>query len=408
MKITTLKQAVEQIELEDDRKQQMIRELKKGRKIYSVHSRGLRMAAAFAACILAMGFLSIPVRALVNSLVLERMEEVPKEEIQETVEQLEAQHVGGDGYTRPYTEAEKTRMEALNEQYLNGIFPEGEIPQVDSEEEAKTYEFCFLTTASVFYLPAGRELTDEEILQKIDFEYKRNYALQEQYHEEHAEEIAAKEAAERKEIEQTVEAGGVTEEQAVEIATEYLQKIYGVDGNGMELSHYYDADAAATIVGEPAYCVNWSDIINHRFYYFWIRIADGRLAGATHTNEQEREQLESARPTIEEAPDKIAHIKEQAERFLTDNVGIQESYVKVRSCYQTTSEGSVRTLVDVLFVREDGEAHLLECSWDGIVKSYSLVTEEDYENQKEKTREVMSTRYTEEYGREVTVENVWD
>lgn len=409
MKIATLKQAVEQIELEDDRKQQMIRELKKGRNTHRIQGRSLlRAAAAFAVCILAVGFLSIPVRALVNSLVQERMEEVPKEEIQETVEQLEAQHVGGDGYTRPYTEAERTRMATLNEQYQNGTFPVGEIPQVDSEEEAEAHEFCYLTTASIFYLPADRELTDEEILQKIDFEYKRNYALQEQYHEQHAEEIAAKESAEQEEIAQAVEAGGVTEEQAVEIAAEYFQKIYGVDGKGMELNHYYDADAADTIVGQPAYCVNWSDIINHRFYYFWIGIADGRLLGASHTGEQEREQIESARPTIEEAPDKIAQVRERAERFLTDDMDIQESYVRVRSCYQTTSEGSVRTLVDVLFVREDGEAHLLECSWDGTVRSYSFVKEEDYESQKEKTREVMTTRYTEEYGREVTVENVWD
>lgn len=408
MKIATLKQAVEQIELEDDRKRQMIRELKKGRKAHPVYNRGLRMAAAFAICILAVGFLSVPVRALVSSLVQERMEEVPKEEMQETVEQLDAQNVGGDGYTRPYTQAEKTRMEMLSEQYQNGTFPAGEIPQVDSEEEAKTHEFCFLTTTSVFYLPADRELTDEEILQKIDFEYKRNYALQERNEKEHAEEIAVREAAGQKEIAEAVEAGGVTEEQAVVIAEEYLQKIYDVDESGMELSHYYDVDAADIIVGQPAYCVNWSDIINHRFYYFWIGIADGRLLRMDYSGDQVREQLESVRPAIEEAPDTIAQVKAGAERFLTDNMGVQESYVRVRSCYQTTSEGGVSTLVDVLFVKADGEAHLLECSWDGNVKGYSFVTEKDYEGSIEKSREVKSMRYTEEYGREVTVENVWN
>ena len=121
-----------------------------------------------------------------------------------------------------------------------------------------------------------------------------------------------------------------------------------------------------------------------------------------------REQLEAARPAIEEAPGKIEQIKEVAKRFLTENMGIQEAYESVRSCYRTNSEGSVSTRIDVLFVKENKEAHLLECSWDGTVISYSAVTEKDYEDQREMTREVMARRYTEEYGREVTVENVWN
>lgn len=404
MKIATLRQAVEHIELGDDKKQQMIRELKKGRSRHHIYGSRLRAAAAFAACVLAVSILSVPVRALVNSLVLERMEEVPETEMETLVEQLDAQDVGGDGYTRPYTEAEKMRMEKLYEQYQNGTFPAGEIQQVDSEEEAKAHEFCFLTTTSVFYLPADRELTDEEILQKIDFEHKRNYALQKRYEEEYAEEIAEKEEARQK----AVEAGGVSEEQAVEIATGYLQKIYGLDGSGMELSHYYDADVAQTIVGQPAYSVNWSDMVNSKYYYFWVGIEDGSLLGASNSGVQSREQIEEARPSIEEAPDKIQQIKEQAEQFLNDRMEIHETYDRVRSCYQTTSEGRVSARVDVLFVKADGEAYLLESGWDGTVSSYSIITEKDYENLRERTREVMTERYTEEYGREVTVENVWN
>ena len=408
MKIVMLQEAVEQIELNDARKQQMIRELKKEKKRHGRPGYGLRAAAALAVCIIIVGIVSVPVRALVSSLVRERMERIPKEEVERTVEQLDTQNVGGDSYTRPYTEAEKDRMEKLYEQYQNGTFPTGEIPQVDSEEEAKAYEFCFLTTASVFYLPADRELTDEEILQKIDFEHKRNYALRERYEEEHAEEIAAQETAEQEEITKAVEAGGVTEEQAVEIAAGYLQKIYGIDGSNMELDHYYDAEAANIIVGQPAYSVNWSDIINQQYYYFFIGMEDGRLLQVTHAGDYVREEFEPARPAIEEAPDKTMQIKEQAAHFLAEKIGIQESYDKIISCYQTTSEEGVSMWIEVLFVKENGEAHLLECGWNGTVMSYSVVTEKDYRNKRELTRKVMTERYTEEYGREVTVENVWN
>lgn len=80
--------------------------------------------------------------------------------------------------------------------------------RVDSEEEAAAHEFCFLTTTGVFYLPANRELTDEEILQQIDFERKRDYALEEQ----HAEEIAGRKEAERQQLKEVADAGGITEE----------------------------------------------------------------------------------------------------------------------------------------------------------------------------------------------------
>lgn len=404
MKISTLQKAVEQIEFNDVQKQQMIRKLEKGERRYKSHAYIPRVAAIIVGCMIAVGIVSVPVRALVNSLVRERMEEIPKEEIETVVETLDSQKVDVDGYTRPYTETEKAREKKLYEQYVNGTFPTGEIPQVDSEEEAKAYEFCFLTTTSVFYLPADRELTDEEILQKIDFEHKRNYALRERY----AKEFAAKEQEEQAQIAQAVEAGGVTEEQAVEIARDYFKRIYGLDESGLELNHYYDADAARIIIGQPAYSVNWSDIINSQYYYFWIGVADGRLLGMSHTSGEFREQFEEAKPAIEEAPDKISQIKEQAERFLTDKIGIQEIYDRVRSCYQITSEGDISPQVGVLFVKADGTAYLVDCSWDGVVNNYSVVTEGDYEEQRRKTKEVMSGRLTEEYGKEVTMENVWN
>ena len=128
----------------------------------------------------------------------------------------------------------------------------------------------------------------------------------------------------------------------------------------------------------------------------------------SHASGEFREQFEEAKPAIKEAPDKISQIKEQAERFLTDKIGIQETYDRVRSCYQTTSEGDISSQVGVLFVKADGTAYLVDCSWDGVVNNYSVVTEGDYEEQRRKTKEVMSGRLTEEYGREVTMENVWN
>lgn len=52
--------------------------------------------------------------------------------------------------------------------------------QTESAEEAESLGFCFLVPNSTFYLP-DRELTEEEMLQIIDFYAKRDYALAGQY-----------------------------------------------------------------------------------------------------------------------------------------------------------------------------------------------------------------------------------
>ncbi|MDE7233095.1 MAG: hypothetical protein K2N37_08505, partial [Lachnospiraceae bacterium] len=169
MKVTDLREAVQKIKFEESRQEQMIsalRAMKRPRR----YTRTLRTAAAFAVCILTVGVLSMPVRALVNSLVQERMEEQPKEKVAELAEETQSQLAEADSKTREYTAGEKERRGKLYAQYLEGLFPTGELVQVNSEEEAAEHEFCFLSTTSVFYLPTNRELTDEEILEQIDFE----------------------------------------------------------------------------------------------------------------------------------------------------------------------------------------------------------------------------------------------
>ena len=202
MKLQDLKDAVNSIEIDDTMQEEILRNVSErtgGGKTDAARakinrrniSRFPRIAATAAGVVLAVGIISVPARAIVSSLVQERMEEIPAEEHQEMVEMMDRQTVGADSYIREYTEEERNRMSELYSQYQQGVFPKGELPQVDSVEEAEALELCYLTTTSSFYLP-DRELTDEELLQLIDFEVKRNYALKKRYEEEYADEIAAK------------------------------------------------------------------------------------------------------------------------------------------------------------------------------------------------------------------------
>ena len=395
MKITDLQNAVQGIDFNAERQEQMISTLR-AMKRPCRHTRTLRIAAALAVCLLTVGVFSVPVRALVNSLVQERMEELPKEEVAELAEEIQSQLVEADSKTREYTEGEKERRGKLYAQYLEGLFPTGELVRVNSEEEAAEHEFCFLSTTSVFYLPANRELTDEEILEQIDFEQKRDYALREQ----RAEEIAERRAEEKEQVKEVVASGGITEEQAVEIATGYLKQIYGLDGSGMEINHYYVSEDDYMPVFPNTYGVNWSDMGNYRYYYFFIDAADGTLRSMSYSHDM-KERL-ALRPTVAEAADKTGSISKQAERFLTEKLEIQETYEEVRSYYLVNTESEkVSGTVDVLFVMADGTARKVTCTWDGEVFDYSVTTQALYEESLQETAYWLGKEYERDHGYEV-------
>ena len=400
MNITDLKNAVKEIDFDKEKQEQMILEIqakKKPRRYTGI----LRVAAAAAVYILTIGLLSVPVRAVVNSLVRERMESVPKEEIMQITEQIQEQQTEANRSSREYTEGEKERRGSLYAKYMNGLFPTGELTLVDSEEEAKEHEFCFLTTTGVFYLPANRELTDEEILQKIDFERKQDYALQEQ----RAEEIAEREAAEKEQIKEVVASGGITEEQAVETATRYLQQVFGLDGSGMELNHYYNESAVEPVIDADTYCVNWSDYGNYRYYYFHIDASDGTLRSLSYSHDIQ--EAEALRPTVSEASGKIANIKRQAQDFLEKKLKIRGSYKEVKSYYRVNvTDKMVSRLVDVLFVGEDGASYLVACRWNGEADDFSVTTKEDYEKQLREEVELNMYYYETREEREVEIEIV--
>ncbi|MFG6338704.1 MAG: hypothetical protein K1W31_09800 [Lachnospiraceae bacterium] len=400
MNITDLKNAVKEIDFDKEKQEQMILEIqakKKPRRYTGI----LRVAAAAAVCILTIGLLSVPVRAVVNSLVRERMESVPKEEIMQITEQIQEQQTEANSSSREYTEGEKERRGSLYAKYMNGLFPTGELTLVDSEEEAKEHEFCFLTTTGVFYLPANRELTDEEILQKIDFERKQDYALQEQ----RAEEIAEREAAEKEQIKEVVASGGITEEQAVETATRYLRQVFGLDGSGMELNHYYNESAVEPVIDADTYCVNWSDYGNYRYYYFHIDASDGTLRSLSYSHDIQ--EAEALRPTVSEASGKIANIKRQAQDFLEKKLKIRGSYKEVKSYYRVNvTDKMVSRLVDVLFVGEDGASYLVACRWNGEADDFSVTTKEDYEERLREEVELNMYYYETREEREVEIEIV--
>jgi hypothetical protein len=71
----------------------------------------------------------------------------------------------------------KNRFIILRERYLSeGLFPENSLRIINSLEEARKDEVSFYPPKSFYYLPE-RPLTDEELLEMLDYTLKADYAL---------------------------------------------------------------------------------------------------------------------------------------------------------------------------------------------------------------------------------------
>lgn len=108
----------------------------------------------------------------------ERMEAMNREKLETYFTQIYESKIGVDNYNRAYFDTERDRMEALREAYESEArFPKGELTMIDADEEYKGKGVAFLGGTSTFFFPE-KEMSDEELLEIIDFMYKRDYSLQ--------------------------------------------------------------------------------------------------------------------------------------------------------------------------------------------------------------------------------------
>ena len=124
--------AVSYIALEDETQEKMIEALKN--QDVKRHG-GIKAAGVILALIAAAG-VSVPAYALVTSRLQERMENMTPETITSLEQQVQNADGDSDSFNRPYSATEQQRMEQLYTEYLNGYFPQNDLLQADSEEEA--------------------------------------------------------------------------------------------------------------------------------------------------------------------------------------------------------------------------------------------------------------------------------
>lgn len=181
------------------------------------HRGSKRVAAVVACCIL---FGSGGAYAAFN-YSNQRMQQMKPDEIVNLKNDLQDSTEGADHYSRKLSDSEQKRLVKLTTKYdSEGLFPTGKIVEIDSADEVLSDKLCFVSVTSTFYLP-DREMTDEELLELIDFYSKRDYSIKQkdsQVSSERSTEALLGESA------------------AVTQAADSVKKIYGSDVSKMEYS----------------------------------------------------------------------------------------------------------------------------------------------------------------------------
>ena len=184
-----LRHALKQVHMKENMQEEIIMNVRTQMAdgTYRRNSFKRNMVSA-AACLMAIGMVSIPAyagyqgfkSAITSDKVLARMQEIPNEEQQDiyNMVQYEQRSLHADQFSREYTEKEMSRRKVLQQEYENGRFPENTLTMVENAGQIQDYgELVYAKDTSCFYLPE-RELTDEEILQILDFNSTREYVLE--------------------------------------------------------------------------------------------------------------------------------------------------------------------------------------------------------------------------------------
>lgn len=204
--------------------------------------------AGLALFVLMLSVISISSYAAVN-LFQDRMSAMPEKETEDYNKDVQKSSLDADAYSRKLTDIEEERMIKLRKQYeKEGKFPQKEIKQLKKNEAAVKEGLYFVAEESKFYLP-DRTLSEEELLEIIDLQEKRDYSVQQQNAagDKTDKEIKKNGKLEKQSIEIVKKLYNLHEKELKIVSTELVDGcyIYVIKGDDISLSVYYSKEDVA-------------------------------------------------------------------------------------------------------------------------------------------------------------------
>ena len=272
-----LKETMDQIHMKEEMQKEIIMKVKRQTDRRAFGKKRLHQAAAAAAAFVLIAGAVIPSQAAIRYFVKDRLENIPKQELEAVNQMVQGQNnAEADSFSREYSKEEIKRMQQMQEAYQNGRFPQQTITFTDSVGQIPDDSLSYDPDTGFLYLP-DRTLTDEELLQIIDFNYTRDYAV--------SQGTAAQEA--RKEWEEKEEGlkakvqkeGWITEKEALQAAEVYLQTEFGLSAEGMIADVFLDEPKTGLFIYHVSY--QTEDDISIYAYGIDLNAEDGSLVGTS-------------------------------------------------------------------------------------------------------------------------------
>lgn len=264
----------------------------------------------------------------------QRLDGMKEEEKEKLVSGVQESRANRDTYTRALTDSERERKWKLTLSYRTGdTYPANEVTYIDGVSQWKGNQVCFLTDVSTFFLPA-RELTDEELLEIIDFYYKRDYSLAESRQETT---ITPVELTEKEHM-----------KQAKELSREYIQKMFQVDLDQGEWKVKTEFTESSN--GKKAkYAIRYSNRDSQAEYevVFYTETWVLRWIQCEYNGEQENIGSDTKVPSMKEVREAYNSVKEVAE-----SMGCVSEVDKAYCEYTKSEKEHLKHGVETFFMEE--------------------------------------------------------
>ena len=199
----------------------------KEKKLY-LHFFYSKTAAMITICITVFAS-SLGAGAEIN-LYHEKMQSITQEDKKNYNETVQNSEKAGDSYSRSLTKQEEERMQSLRIAYeKRGKFPENKIREVSKKKDIRENELAFCTENSTFYLPQ-ETLTEEQILEIVDYMEKRDYSVREQ----------------NKVVEETPQPDEkISKKEAMQLACKSIETMYEVSTDKADVTCEFNATRTA-------------------------------------------------------------------------------------------------------------------------------------------------------------------
>lgn len=299
-------------------------------------------------------FFSISVFASSN-LLKDRMESLSDKERNDYIANVENSIADADTFSRELTNTEKKRMEELLLLYKNeGVFPESALLVIENKDEMDKEVLAFVSRESLFVLP-GRDLNDEEMLELIDFYYKRDYSIMQS--------SSRAEAYQDKSIDIIHDIDSAI---PIEEIKQVVENIYDVQSDNYEMSVEADIDQSYSIILKST-----EDDKGFRIIY---NVDKGRIEELDFSQGIVN-YAEGVEVNVDEYLNNFEYIKDMLVEDLSVTGGMEKCYCD----YNVMSDGSLeRGIISYLFIMKNGECYVIKYNCKDRVVSNILLLDYQY------------------------------